>query len=89
MATSTIEKRLAELLAARAKEHEERAKERKRIGRPRFQRRHLKWQEEQPPFWKIVRGEKWRRPTPAYLLRRHPYDVLTCPPKPIKFGWES
>jgi hypothetical protein len=73
MATASIERRLKRLLAQRDAELAERARERKRIGGPRYQKRKLIWHEKQGTLWEIIRGP-WRMP--QYLLRQDPLDIL-------------
>jgi hypothetical protein len=75
MTTPTIQKNLDALLAARAEEHVTVNAQRKRISKRSYRRRALKWNEEQPVFWKMMRGKNWREP-PAYLLRRDPFDEM-------------
>jgi hypothetical protein len=71
VATASIERRLKRLLAARDIELAERARERKRISRRYYKRRRLKWREQQPTLWEIIRGPK---PLPDHM--RPPFEVM-------------
>jgi hypothetical protein len=85
MATASIERRVKRLLAARAKEYEERASKQTRH----FKRRRLKWHQPQnQTLWEIIRGP---RQTPQYLLRQDPIDILRKGPQqaPRKETWRE
>jgi hypothetical protein len=83
MATASIERRLKRLLAKRDVEVAVLHKQRKRINRRYYTRRHLKWREPQGTLWEIIRGPK---PLPDYM--RPPFEVA-CERQKIRWVRKS